>query len=75
MKAIGYKELLLYLENKISLNIALNTIIKSTVQLANKQLLWLKKWRDIFYFNTTEKNNRHKIYQLINNHSNKRMYS
>ncbi len=71
MKAIGYKELYLYLNNKINIKTALDQIIRSTFNLSNKQILWLKKWHNMFYFNLIKTSNANTIYKLINNYLNK----
>ncbi len=72
MKAIGYKEINLYLENKISKEFVFHKIVRSTLNLANKQILWLKKWDNMFYFNLIDKNNKKLIYNLIKNYLNKK---
>ena len=71
IKAIGYKELYLYLNSKMNLNTALEQIIQSTFNLSNKQILWLKKWHNMFYFNLITKNDTNIICKLINNYLNK----
>lgn len=50
IKSIGYKDLWLYLDNKLCFFDAVNSILKSTINLSNKQLKWAKKFGDkIFY--------------------------
>ncbi len=66
INSIGYKELWLYLNNKIKFNDAKKKIIKSTLELSNKQLGWLKKWNNnIIYFDSNKSLIYSKIYKLI----------
>lgn len=68
INSIGYKDIWFYIENKIIFNNTKNSIIKNTMELSNKQLLWLKNWgENIFFFNSNEKNFLLKIKNLINN--------
>jgi len=47
--AIGYKEIIEYLENKISKEEALNQIIKNTINYAKRQITWFKKEKNIIW--------------------------
>jgi len=46
INSIGYKELWLYLDNKLCFYDVENAILKSTYNLAKKQLFWIKKWKN-----------------------------
>ncbi len=48
MKCIGYKQMWLYLDNKISYDEMIKSSIDSTIYLIKKQLIWLKKWNNFF---------------------------
>lgn len=50
IKAIGYKELVLVLEGKSTLDFAIKIIQKKSKAYAKRQLTWFKKERDIFWF-------------------------
>ncbi|HFL8819350.1 MAG TPA: isopentenyl transferase family protein [Candidatus Azoamicus sp. OHIO2] len=67
--SIGYQELWLYLDNKINFKEAKQLIITSTLNLANKQLLWLKKWQStIFLFDSKKKYIYLNIQTLVHNY-------
>ena len=60
MQAIGYKELLLYLEGKLELSEAVDLIKQESRRYAKRQLTWFRrderiKWLDIKELNTVEK--------------------
>ncbi len=48
IKCIGYKQMWLYIDKKISYIEMINKTISSTIFLIKKQLTWLKKWPDGF---------------------------
>lgn len=50
LQTVGYKELFLYLENKISLEEAIAEIKKNTRRFAKRQLTWFRKDPNIFWF-------------------------
>lgn len=59
MQGIGYKEIILYLENKINLDEAINIIKQGSRNYAKRQLTWFKrdnriKWIDINNFESTD---------------------
>ncbi|HIH2763108.1 MAG TPA: tRNA (adenosine(37)-N6)-dimethylallyltransferase [Candidatus Azoamicus sp.] len=57
INSIGYKDIWLYLENKIKFNDVKNLIIKSTQNLSKRQITWIKKWHnDVYYFEMKNKN-------------------
>jgi len=47
--AIGYREIIEYLENKISKQEAIDQIIKNTINYAKRQMTWFKKEKDIIW--------------------------
>ena len=47
MNTVGYKELFLYLDNKVSLRNAVNEIKKNSRRFAKRQMTWLRKKDDI----------------------------
>lgn len=59
MQGIGYKEIIMYLENKISLDDAINIIKQGSRNYAKRQLTWFKrdnriKWIDIDNFESID---------------------
>lgn len=59
MQGIGYKEIIMYLENKINLDEAINLIKQGSRNYAKRQLTWFKrdnriKWIDINNFESTD---------------------
>lgn len=50
-QALGYKEILSYLNGKISKNEAVKNIKKNTRHLAKKQLTWFNRDDNIIWFN------------------------
>lgn len=49
IKAIGYKEIIEYIENKISLEEAISNIKKNSRRYAKRQLTWFKKLNNVFW--------------------------
>lgn len=56
LNTVGYKELFEYLENKTSLNKAIENIKTNTRRYAKRQLTWFKRIPEINWFNTENKN-------------------
>lgn len=54
MKGIGYKEVLGYLDGRYSLDEAKELIKKNTRHYAKRQLTWLRRYKDIRFFNLSE---------------------
>jgi len=54
LQTVGYKELFNYLENKISLEFAIEEIKKNTRRFAKRQLTWYRKDNEITWFDLTE---------------------
>ncbi|MCX8094635.1 MAG: tRNA (adenosine(37)-N6)-dimethylallyltransferase MiaA [Caldisericia bacterium] len=55
IKAIGYQEILKYLKGEITLDNCKKEIIKKTKEYARKQIIWLKKEKDIIFINIQDK--------------------
>ena len=55
MRALGYKEILEYMQNKISLENAVEEIKKNTKRYAKRQMTWFRKETDIRWFTHDEK--------------------
>ncbi len=71
MKCIGYKQMWLYLEKKISYFQMKNSIINNTLLLLKKQLSWLKRWSNNYIIKLDNYNNCiKKIFNYINKHIN-----
>ena len=49
LNTVGYKELFLFLENKIYLEFAINEIKKNSRRYAKKQMTWLRKKEDVIW--------------------------
>ncbi len=68
MKCIGYKQMWLYIDKKISYLEMIKSTISQTVYLIKKQLTWLKKWSDSFkiiYNGLNYENEISKIFSFI----------
>jgi len=63
LKTVGYQEIFEYLENRISLDEAIDLIQRNTRKYARKQITWFRRETDIYWYNPTETEN---IIQLIN---------
>ncbi|HIH2762179.1 MAG TPA: tRNA dimethylallyltransferase [Candidatus Azoamicus sp.] len=58
INSIGYKDIWLYLDNKINFNELKISTFNSTKNLSKRQITWIKKWNnDVYYFETKNKNN------------------
>lgn len=51
MRSVGYKQLIAYLQGKISKQLACEQAIVATRQLAKKQYTWLRKWQNLVDLN------------------------
>ena len=65
MKSIGYKEIKEYLNNKISIEEAINKINSQTYKLAKRQITWIKKRKNIIWIDPPNAYN--KIEEYLNN--------
>ena len=54
ISSIGYKELFLYFENKISFDEAVELIKKESRNYAKRQLTWFRKEKDYIIYNFSE---------------------
>lgn len=55
IKAIGYEEVLKYLKGEIDLESCKKEIVKKTKEYARKQIIWLRKEKDIIFINVDNK--------------------
>lgn len=54
MQGLGYKELLDYLDHRISLEEAVYTLKRDTRHFAKRQLTWFRRERDVLWINKPE---------------------
>lgn len=54
MQGIGYKEIIPYIDNKISLEEAIDNIKKDTRHFAKRQLTWFRREKDVTWINRSE---------------------
>lgn len=54
LQTVGYKEIIEYLENKISLDEAIDIIKKNTRNYAKRQMTWFRKMKNITWFEAAE---------------------
>ncbi len=67
IKSIGYKQMWLYIQNKISYNKMIDDVIINNIFLIKKQITWLKKWLNSYIIILDNYNNCiKKIYNYIN---------
>ena len=64
MKAIGYRDTLQYLDNKITIDELHSSITISTQQLAKRQITWMKKFKIDYKYSYPE-NNYHSLFGYI----------
>ena len=62
LKSVGYTEVINYLDNKTSLEETKKLIKRNSRRLAKRQITWMKRDKDILYFNPNEIE---KIYRVI----------
>jgi len=55
IKAIGYEEVLRYLKNEITIDDCKREIIKKTKDYARRQIIWLRKEKDIIFIDVNNK--------------------
>ncbi|UOF94181.1 MAG: tRNA (adenosine(37)-N6)-dimethylallyltransferase MiaA [Bacteroides sp.] len=69
LNTIGYKEIFDFIDNKISLETAINKIKHNTYILAKKQNKWLKKYKNVIYVKSDIKilNLKNTIFNFIKN--------
>ncbi len=65
-RAIGYKEIISYLNNEISLDEAINKIKKNSRNYAKRQYTWFNNQMDIKWFNTDFENFNNTYKEVIN---------
>jgi tRNA dimethylallyltransferase len=54
MQAIGYKEIMSYLNGEMTLDEAVHSIKKGTRKYAKRQLSWFRRLKEIHWFDVTE---------------------
>lgn len=65
LQAIGYKEIIKYLNNELSLDEAIRLIKRNTKRYAKRQFTWFKKEQNINWIDITGKFDNEEIYLLI----------
>ncbi|WCK52402.1 tRNA (adenosine(37)-N6)-dimethylallyltransferase MiaA [Aneurinibacillus sp. Ricciae_BoGa-3] len=66
MQALGYKEIIMYLEGKSSREEAIELVKKKTRNFAKRQLTWFRAMKDIIWFDVTPgRGNPERTYQRI----------
>lgn len=65
MQAIGYKEILSYLEGEITLEEAIHLIKKGSRRYAKRQFSWFRRIRNIHWFNVTKNEVSKEIQQFV----------
>ncbi len=66
IKAIGYEEVLKYLKNEINLEKCIKEIIKKTKDYARRQIIWLRKEKDIIFINVDKKSKEEIVEAILN---------
>ena len=66
MQAIGYKEIIPYIHNEISLEQAIYDLKKNTRHFAKRQLTWFKRQTNGFWVDMTEQNLQKATDEIIN---------
>jgi len=67
IRSIGYKDFWLYFDNKLSFKNTMESVVDSTISLSNRQMFWLKKWRDdLIYIEDTDRNILPRVLCFIN---------
>ncbi|MBC7195196.1 MAG: tRNA (adenosine(37)-N6)-dimethylallyltransferase MiaA [Caldisericia bacterium] len=66
IKAIGYEEVLKFLKNEINLEECIKEIIKKTKDYARRQIIWLRKEKDIIFINVDNKNKEEIVEEILN---------
>ncbi|SDN83934.1 tRNA dimethylallyltransferase [Paenibacillus sp. yr247] len=66
MQALGYKEIVSYLEGELSLEEAVTLLKRDTRRFAKRQLSWFRHMKDIHWLDVTESANFSAHFQIIN---------
>ncbi|NRF94011.1 tRNA (adenosine(37)-N6)-dimethylallyltransferase MiaA [Paenibacillus frigoriresistens] len=66
MQALGYKEIVSYLEGELSLEEAITLLKRDTRRFAKRQLSWFRHMKDIHWVDVTESTNFSAHFQFIN---------
>ena len=67
MQGLGYKEILDYLDGRISLDEAVYLIKRDTRHFAKRQLTWFRRERDVIWVNTDEFSSREEMLDYMEN--------
>lgn len=67
MQAIGYKEIIMYLNNELSLDEAINKIKQGSRNYAKRQLTWFRRYKGAKWIDTEEFSNIEDLSIYINN--------
>ena len=65
MRALGYKEIVSYLKNEISLEKAIYIIKRDTRHFAKRQLTWFRRNEDIIWIDKQEYKNNKEIIEFM----------
>ncbi|GGE24691.1 tRNA dimethylallyltransferase [Marinithermofilum abyssi] len=65
MQALGYKEIMLYLDGEVSLEEAVNMIKKGTRKFAKRQLSWFRRISEIRWFDVTMEGASQEIHRYV----------
>lgn len=65
MQALGYKEIMMYLDGEISLEEAVEAIKKGTRKYAKRQLSWFRRLPEIQWFDVSEPESDQEIWELV----------
>lgn len=68
MQGLGYKEILAYLRNEITLDEAIEILKRDTRRYAKRQITWFKRLEDVYWINMDELATQEKILKSIKYH-------
>ena len=67
MRCVGYRQMWLYLHDKMNFEEMRYRGIVATRQLAKRQLTWLRGWSDLHWLDLFAKDNLHKVAAMLKN--------
>jgi tRNA dimethylallyltransferase len=53
MRAVGYRQMWLYLAGELSFDAMREQVLAATRQLAKRQFTWLRGWEDVFHLDVS----------------------
>lgn len=68
LQAIGYKEIMLYLEGELSKEEAINLLKRNTRRFAKRQLTWFRRMKEITWFDVTDQTKWNDLEEIIKQH-------